>query len=200
MSSTTTTHDGDDGRGVEVGNEEGQGVADAARRPSSGRRRGRAGAARRGRRACRRPTAPRRSPSRCRRRPRPRGRRRKAFHELWVAKAAANTGASVETEPSIRPTRPGWMICRMNRRRSLLSSAWRALSVRSCFSRSAALCDHACPRPRRGRRAACGSRRRSFASSPAGRTAPPRAPCRGRARAPCSMLSGRTCQIGFCGM
>ena len=27
---------------------------------------------------------------------------RKAFHGLWVANAAANTGASVDTEPSIR--------------------------------------------------------------------------------------------------
>ena len=39
-----------------------------------------------------------------------------AFHELWVANAAANTGASVETEPSIKPTSPGWTICKMKRR------------------------------------------------------------------------------------
>ena len=51
---------------------------------------------------------------------------RKAFQELWVAKAAAKTGASVDTEPSIRPTRPGWMICRTNRRRSFSASAPRA--------------------------------------------------------------------------
>ena len=53
----------------------------------------------------------------------------KAFHVLWVAKAAANTGASVDTEPSIRPTRPGWMICRTNRRRSFSASSCRTESV-----------------------------------------------------------------------
>ncbi len=31
---------------------------------------------------------------------------------LCVAKAAAKSGASVETEPSINPARPGWMYCR----------------------------------------------------------------------------------------
>ena len=34
-----------------------------------------------------------------------------------VAKAAANTGASVETEPSISPARPGWTTCSTNSRR-----------------------------------------------------------------------------------
>ena len=35
----------------------------------------------------------------------------KAFEELCVAKAAAKTGANVDTEPSINPTSPGWTIC-----------------------------------------------------------------------------------------
>ena len=35
----------------------------------------------------------------------------------WVAKAAANSGASVETEPSIRPARPGCTYCSTNIRR-----------------------------------------------------------------------------------
>jgi len=34
---------------------------------------------------------------------------RKAVVRLRVAKAVAKRGARVETEPSIRPTRPGWM-------------------------------------------------------------------------------------------
>ena len=34
---------------------------------------------------------------------------RNAFHDWPVAKAAANTGASVDTEPSISPARPGWI-------------------------------------------------------------------------------------------
>src|ERR1700722_15934463 len=37
---------------------------------------------------------------------------RKAVRELWVANAAAKTGAKVDTEPSIKPARPGWTICR----------------------------------------------------------------------------------------
>src|ERR1700728_2685952 len=37
---------------------------------------------------------------------------RKAVRELWVANAAAKTGAKVETDPSIKPARPGWTIWR----------------------------------------------------------------------------------------
>src|SRR3984893_15048025 len=37
---------------------------------------------------------------------------RKAVRELCVANAAAKTGASVDTEPSINPARPGWTIWR----------------------------------------------------------------------------------------
>ena len=48
---------------------------------------------------------------------------RNASQLLWVAKAAANTGASVETDPSIRPARPGCTICSTNRRRCGLSSS-----------------------------------------------------------------------------
>src|SRR5262245_62643728 len=36
---------------------------------------------------------------------------RNVSHVLWVAKAAANSGASVETEPSISPARPGGTYC-----------------------------------------------------------------------------------------
>ena len=46
---------------------------------------------------------------------------------LWVAKAAANSGASVETEPSMRPARPGCTYCSTNMRRAVSSSAARAL-------------------------------------------------------------------------
>src|ERR1700722_11277663 len=37
---------------------------------------------------------------------------RNAIRELWVAKAAAKTGANVDTDPSISPARPGWTIWR----------------------------------------------------------------------------------------
>lgn len=47
---------------------------------------------------------------------------RKAFHGTWVAK----TGARVETEPFMSPTRPGWMICSTKRRLAPSSSACRA--------------------------------------------------------------------------
>ena len=57
----------------------------------------------------------------------------KAYRLLSVANAAANTGASVETEPSIKPARPGCTICRTKRRRSESSSFSRAPEVR-CFS------------------------------------------------------------------
>ncbi len=42
---------------------------------------------------------------------------RKTVRELCVAKAVAKMGASVETEPSMRPARPGWTM----RRRKFLS-------------------------------------------------------------------------------
>jgi hypothetical protein len=45
-----------------------------------------------------------------------------AVHGSCVPKAAANTGANVETEPSIKPTRPGWTIWRTKLRLALASS------------------------------------------------------------------------------
>ena len=48
---------------------------------------------------------------------------------LWVAKAAANSGASVETEPSISPASPGCTYCSTNMRRAVSSSAARALGA-----------------------------------------------------------------------
>ena len=42
-----------------------------------------------------------------------------------MAKAAANRGASVETEPSIKPARPGWTYCRTNMRLRVRSSSAR---------------------------------------------------------------------------
>jgi len=58
---------------------------------------------------------------------------------LCVAKAAANSGASVDTEPSMRPARPGCTICSTNMRRRVSSSAATAPGVRnslpSCWAR-----------------------------------------------------------------
>ena len=48
---------------------------------------------------------------------------RKVDQVLCVAKAAANSGASVETEPSIRPASPGCTYCSMNMRLAVWSSA-----------------------------------------------------------------------------
>ncbi len=45
---------------------------------------------------------------------------------LWVANAAANTGASVDTEPSIRPASPGCTTCSTNSRRFASSSSFLA--------------------------------------------------------------------------
>ena len=47
---------------------------------------------------------------------------RNVLHVEWVAKAAANTGARVETEPSISPTSPGCTTCSTKRRRASASS------------------------------------------------------------------------------
>src|SRR2546426_12841521 len=54
---------------------------------------------------------------------------RNASDELWVAKAAANSGASVETELSISPASRGWMIWRTNSRRPAAASSARALAL-----------------------------------------------------------------------
>ena len=51
---------------------------------------------------------------------------RKASLLLCVAKAAAKSGASVDTEPSIRPARPGWTTCSTNILLWLSSSIARA--------------------------------------------------------------------------
>ena len=48
---------------------------------------------------------------------------------LCVAKAAANSGANVDTEPSIRPASPGCKYCSTNMRRAVSSSAARARRV-----------------------------------------------------------------------
>ena len=48
---------------------------------------------------------------------------RKASQLFIVAMAAANTGAKVETEPSINPAKPGCTICKTNSRRRALSSS-----------------------------------------------------------------------------
>ena len=55
---------------------------------------------------------------------------RNAFQELWVANAAANTGASVDTEPSINPAKPGCTIRSTKLRRAASVSSSRCLSVR----------------------------------------------------------------------
>src|SRR5215831_17778498 len=47
---------------------------------------------------------------------------RKASQLFLVAKAAANTGANVDTDPSINPANPGCTICNMNNRRCASSS------------------------------------------------------------------------------
>ena len=67
---------------------------------------------------------------------------RKAFHELCVANAAANTGAKVETEPSISPTRPGCTICSTKRRFALVTSSVRPSvgGVLSSISSAVASC------------------------------------------------------------
>ncbi len=41
---------------------------------------------------------------------------RKASQLFFVAKAATNTGANVDTEPSISPAKPGCTICKTNSR------------------------------------------------------------------------------------
>jgi len=65
---------------------------------------------------------------------------RKVSQVLCVANAAAKSGASVETEPSIRPARPGCTICRRKRRCVASSSLSRAVSVRCSPSSSSARC------------------------------------------------------------
>ena len=65
---------------------------------------------------------------------------RKASQLFLVARAAANTGAKVETEPSISPARPGCTICSTNSRRRALSSSsftsGRSFSSVSSWARS----------------------------------------------------------------
>ena len=101
---------------MEARDQERERVAEAAQRRHQRRRRRRGSRGGRGRSGCRRPTAPRRSPSRCRRRSRPPCRPGTRPSCRPVANAAANSGASVETEPSISPARPGWTIWSTNAR------------------------------------------------------------------------------------
>src|ERR1051326_2127973 len=51
---------------------------------------------------------------------------RKAKCDSCRANAAAKTGASVETDPSMRPASPGWTICRTKSLRRASSSSRRA--------------------------------------------------------------------------
>ena len=62
----------------------------------------------------------------------------KASQVFFVAKAAANTGASVETEPSMSPASPGCTICKTKSRRLALSSSSRTSGLSSVFSNWAA--------------------------------------------------------------
>src|SRR5262245_50334794 len=64
---------------------------------------------------------------------------RKVGQLLSVAKAAANKGASVETEPSIRPARPGCTTCSTKSRRSASCSLSRASAGTNLASRRSAL-------------------------------------------------------------
>ena len=50
----------------------------------------------------------------------PRARTRNVYQVLYMTKAAAKIGASVETETSISPTRPGYATWRRRRRRPLV--------------------------------------------------------------------------------
>src|SRR5580658_765863 len=43
---------------------------------------------------------------------------RKVVWLFLVAKAVAKSGAREETEPSIKPSKPGWITCKINSRRS----------------------------------------------------------------------------------
>ena len=61
---------------------------------------------------------------------------RNASPLLCVASAAANNGASVETEPSINPARPGWITCKTNNRFSRAES--------SSLTLVSAICSAAC--------------------------------------------------------
>ena len=70
-----------------------------------------------------------------------------------VAKAAANSGASVDTDPSMRPTKPGCTICSTNMRRAVSPSRTLASSETSCSSRCAVPGDPLRCQP--GRPAAC---------------------------------------------
>ena len=55
--------------------------------------------------------------------------------QFWcVAKAAANNGARVDTDPSIRPARPGCTYCKTKMRRRVRSSSSRTSGVRIDFS------------------------------------------------------------------
>ena len=136
-----------------------------------------------------------------RRRARPRDRPGRPSRGRGVAKAAANTGASVDTEPSIRPTRPGWITCSTKRffasssspvlvspgrRFSSASPAlrwWRTSSsaISPSSLRTAASVERA------GRLPIESARRRAPSRTPAG--APPRPP----AGAPATGACGRCC-------
>ena len=62
---------------------------------------------------------------------------RNVSSELCVANAAANSGASVDTEPSISPASPGCTICSTNIRLRVSASSSRTCGVMRSSSRSA---------------------------------------------------------------
>ena len=84
---------------------------------------------------------------------------RKVDQVLCVAKAAANSGASVETEPSISPARPGCTYCSTNMRRAVWSSASRAFgAIFSPSSWASASCLSSAAASRRSRSRTASSR------------------------------------------
>ena len=58
----------------------------------------------------------------------------KGAHGWGVGKGAANTGASVDTDPSIRPARPGWTSCSSRSLRRASSAARTRRTTRACKS------------------------------------------------------------------
>ena len=97
---------GDDSRRVEIGNEIGQRMADAAGERHQAADKRRATAARRAPTACRRRPEPRRNPSICRRRSRPpcrRGTRSRDY--AWRKRRRTPAPGSTPSRPSVRPVR-----------------------------------------------------------------------------------------------
>jgi hypothetical protein len=116
---------------------------------------------------------------------------RNASQEFRVARAAANTGASVDTEPSMSPARPGCTICKTKSRRRALSSS--SLTFGAAFLPLTPAPDpRACVLPEPGHRAVGGHWHLASASRPFHKIAgfrlrlrwPASGPYRGRVGAP----------------